>query len=71
MFPAVLESPLDANDDLKLVAGTHWGVSFDEDGGVRRPFASEPQHCDTCELLHRACMTDTVAGTRLNVPLLA
>jgi hypothetical protein len=66
VFPAVLESPLDANDDLKLVAGTHWGVSFDEDGGVRRP-----QHCDTCELPHRACMTDTVAGTRLNVPLRA
>ena len=58
MFPAVLESLPDAvasNDDLKLVVGTHWGVREDEDGGVRRPFASEPQQCDACEF-PRACM---------------
>jgi len=36
VFPAVLELPPDAaaDDDLKLVAGTHWGVRADEDGAV-------------------------------------
>eukprot|EP01044_Picomonas_judraskeda_P016717 COSAG03_NODE_3018_length_2285_cov_2.224154_2_plen_232_part_00 len=45
VFPAVLE-PSSAGpvagpgDELKLVAGTHWAVTADEDGAVRRQTAS-------------------------------
>ena len=41
VFPSVLEALTQAaagasadDDDLKLVAGTHWGVRADEDGEV-------------------------------------
>lgn len=40
-FPAVLEQLSDdaaaSDDDLKLVRGTHWAVTMDEDGQVSGP----------------------------------